>query len=85
MFSDQRERLENLIAETSEDDILGEIGYHNVLYWLNSFDKGLNYAFMDNDDVINGLKSIGKYLSPKRYLDKEDLKKEINDFIDFWM
>jgi len=79
-----RERLDNLIDATSEDDILSEIGYDYVASWLGCI-GGFKYSIQDNNDALMLVKELGRFLSPKRYLDKNDLKKEISDFIDFWM
>ena len=82
MESYLKDKLDNIIRETSEDEVLNEMSSSAVLRWVH--ECGLNYTVTDNDEAILALKEVGKYLSPKRYLDKNDLKKEICDFIDFW-
>lgn len=78
-----REILDNLINATSEDDILNEIGYDNVASWLGCL-GGFKYSIQNNNEALMLVKELGRFLSPRRYLDKNDLKKEISDFIDFW-
>lgn len=77
-----KDKLDDIIRETSYDEVLNEIGYQIISRWINDYD--FNYAVTDNKEAMTALKEVGEYLSPKRYLDKDDLKKEICDFIDFW-
>ena len=80
-----KDKLDNIINETSTDEVLGEIGYDNIRCWLHNYACGrYDYIVTDNEEAKSALKEVGKYISPKRYLGKEDLKKEICDFIDFW-
>ena len=67
-----RDELHIIVNKSSIDDVLDELGYRGY----NDID--------DNESALYALKQVGKFISPKRYLDKNDLKKEICEFIDFW-
>ena len=80
-----RDRFDKLVREFSEDMILTEIGYDNIASYIKSRKNiDLGKCIGNDEDAIKFIKGICKYLSPRRYLDKEDMKKEICDFIDFW-
>ena len=70
-----RDKLDELIYTYgfSEQEILAELGVG---------DK--SYLIKENKDAVKAIENVAKFISPKRYLDKEDTKKEICDFIDFW-
>ena len=80
-----RDKLDKLTCEFSEDAILTEIGYDTIACYIKSRNNvDLGRCIGNDEDAIKMIKGVCKYLAHHRYLDKEDMKKELCDFIDFW-
>lgn len=86
LFDEQSEKLNSLLEECEPDDILSEIGEDTVGEWFKK-QQGINphLYLADEDDVIEQIKGVEYFLHPRGYHSKEDIKKDICDFIDFWM
>lgn len=81
-----RDAIDRLEVEYSIDEILDEIGFSQIASYVKRYSSVIDWAELigDNDDAIKAIKGVAKYIRPKGCLTKDDIKKEISDFIDFW-
>lgn len=78
--------LDRILEEYSDDEILNEFGSSIVASYIrrNKLASRIGDSIHDNEDVVKLIKGIISFLHPRGYLSKEDVKKELCDFIDFW-
>ncbi len=85
-MTDLYEKLEKLREEYSDDQILAEFGSSILASYVkrNGSPYSVSDCIMDNDDAIKVLKGVVRFIHPNGYLTKDDMKKELCEFIDFW-
>jgi hypothetical protein len=72
---------------TFESSLIDSIGTDDMKECLES--KGYKvieeYGFSEEEDILKKIENICKELKPRGYIDKNEAKELISDFIDFWM
>lgn len=84
---DLYDKISELREEYTDDQILDMFDELDVISYIKKsrlFKFCLAKCINNNDDVILLLKSIMEYLYPYYPLTKEEMKKELCDFIDCW-
>lgn len=83
---DLSDKLDSLREEYSDDEILNELGSSIVASYIsrNKIASRIGDCIHDNEDVVKIIKGVISFLRPRGYLSKEDVKKELCDFVDFW-
>ena len=66
------------------DDLLDEFEDYELINYLEKEGYNVSDRKIEDESLVDMIYSICNILSPRRYLTKEDKKKEICDFIDFW-
>ena len=87
--------IDLLLQEVDDDSLIDAISYPgNVLERLSDMEiidhlKERGYTVHDNDEdpvtVMEKIEKIRKELKPRGYIDKEDAKRLICEYIDTWM
>lgn len=85
-MSELKNKLDNLVREYSMDEVMSEIGFGEIVAYVKSHSSLIDRQFLirNNDDAVKTLKGVARYVNPRGMLTKEDVKREINDFIDTW-
>ena len=84
-MTELKDKLDNLEKEYSYDAILSEIGFPIIASYIKRNRYVDWYELVgNNDDAVRLVKALVEFLRPRGYLTKEEVKKEISDFIDFW-
>lgn len=75
--------MENSEYLKSDMEQLNDIGTETVLYWLKEIGcKTTRYNVSSDEEAVKSIKCLEKYLKPRGYMSKEDLKKKLCEFID---
>ncbi len=87
--------IDLLLQEVDDDSLIDAISYPgNVLERLSDMEiidhlKERGYTIHDNDEdpvtIMGKIEEICKELKPRGYIDKEDAKRLICEYIDTWM
>ena len=72
--------IEDIIAQFGVENILDNISEEEIINYVDGYMLGFN----NNTDTLSRIKGICRELQPHGYIGKEDAKKIICDYIDYW-
>lgn len=67
------------------DKMLDSLSIHRIERYLNNSGYSVIDTLKLEEDVLKKIKEICRELQPNGYIDKEEAKKLLCDYLDFWM